>query len=171
MEDKDTIPNENEAAADDLAKKCEEYLAGWKRAQADYANLKKEMEQAKERASQIANEKLLEKLLPAIESFDTALMSIPDVADLPEKGREKIEQWFEGINHVKWLWSAIFREIGLEMLPSEGEFDPSLHEAIAAEESEKVPEGSIVKTLQPGWKYRGQLVRAARVTIAKPKQQ
>lgn len=57
-------------------KKCEaekkEYLDGWQRARADYANFKKEQEGMKKEFVKFANERLFDELIPVLDSFDMA---------------------------------------------------------------------------------------------------
>lgn len=49
-----------------------EYLDGWQRARADYANFKKEQEESKKQFVKFANERLFDELIPALDSFDMA---------------------------------------------------------------------------------------------------
>ena len=55
-----------------LRKAREEYLRGWQRAQADYANLKKEEEKGRKEFAKYAQEGLVRDLLPAMQSFHMA---------------------------------------------------------------------------------------------------
>ena len=57
-----------------------------------------------------------------------------------------------------------FKEIGEAGEP----FDPTLHEALMATESDEVDEPSIVLVLQPGYRLGEKVVRAARVQVANP---
>ena len=154
-------PVTNEACA-----KCDEYLSGWKRAQADYANLKRESELARSNFSKYANERLLESLLPGIEQYDMALHFIPDVSALDEATRKPLDNWITGLKAVRSSWESAFQEIGLEKVPTDSNFDPSLHEAVAQEESE-LPSSKILRVMQEGWRLNGKLLRPARVIIAK----
>jgi molecular chaperone GrpE len=45
-------------------------------------------------------------------------------------------------------------------------FDPNVHEALIGSPSEEYPEGMIIETLQPGYLFRGQLLRPARVRVS-----
>lgn len=150
-----------------LKTKCEEYLAGWKRAKADYANLQKDVEKEKAELLKYANERLLLNLLPALDQFETALRFFPNVNELPEDQRQRFEKWFQGLKAVKSLWENMCAECGLEPLPEVAEFDPQLHEAIGYETSDSVPEGHILRTLHTGWKFHGKLIRPSKVVVAK----
>jgi molecular chaperone GrpE len=146
---------------------CAEYLAGWKRAQADYANLKKETEKDRMEFSKFANERLLSSLIPAIDQFETALGFVPDTKTLPDEQRKPIDNWITGMRAVRSLWSEAFKEIGLESFEKTGEFDPQQNEAVGQEASESVSEGQIVRTIQLGWKLNGKLLRPSKVIISK----
>ena len=164
MEDKDL--NSEQTPLDDIAQKCEEYLAGWKRAQADYANLKRDSDRERIESAKYANERLLSDLLPAIDQFEIALDFLPDISQLPDDQRKKLENWFVGVKAVRGLWETAFKDIGLEKVNTSGSFDPVLHEAVGQEPSE-APEGSIIRVVQPGWMLSGKLLRPAKVIIAK----
>ena len=58
-----------------LCPSCAEYLAGWKRAQADYQNLVKDTERERREFVNFANEQLFHELLPALDQLATALGS------------------------------------------------------------------------------------------------
>jgi len=60
------------------------------------------------------------------------------------------------------------KEIGLEPIDATGkEFDPHLHEAIMAEESNEVEDGHVLKVWQQGFLFKDQLLRPAKVITAK----
>lgn len=150
-----------------LKAQCEEYLAGWKRAQADYSNAIKERERDRSEYVKYANTSLLQSLLPAIEHFSTALRFIPDTASLPEEARKKWESWLVGLKAVQSLWEQAAQATGLERIPTQGAFDPSLHEAVGHEPSATVPAEHILRVMQDGWKLNGRVLRPAQVIVAR----
>lgn len=149
----------------ELLAQCETYLAGWKRAQADYANLKKESEREKSELTKFANERLLDSLLPAIDQFDMALSHAPDLSGADEEATKRIQNWIVGIRAVKTAWENAFKTIGLDRVSTEGAFDPLIHEAVGEEPGET--DGAITREVQPGWRLNGKLLRPARVLISK----
>ena len=140
-----------------LNAKCDEYLAGWKRAQADYVNLQKNAEREKSEYFKFAHQGLLEELLPAIDQFDMAMDHAPNI---PE-----IQNWMTGLKAVKGSWESVFKGIGLEKVATSGAFDPLIHEAVGEEAGNE--EGKIVRVVQSGWQLHGKLLRPAKVIIAK----
>ncbi len=145
---------------------CEEAMAGWKRAQADYQNLKRDAERERGEMSKYANERLLGQLLPAIDQFAVALRFAPDPTRLPESERLVWENWLVGIRAVQSLWDQAASGIGLERIPTDGMFDPSLHDAAGEETREGSPSGTILTILQDGWRLHGKVLRPTRVIVA-----
>jgi len=59
-------------------------------------------------------------------------------------------------------------EAGLEEIEAGGKpFDPTLHEAVAQQESTDVPEGHVIRQIRKGYKFRNRLLRPAGVIVAK----
>ena len=157
--------NEGTAA---LQKERDEYLAGWKRAQADYANLQKEMEKARTDYAKYASEDCLMRLLPAIDQYLVALRFQPSLdAITAADDRRKFETWITGLQAVATLWQQAAKELGLEQVEAAGPLDPSQHEAVSEEENADVPPGHIIRIAETGWKLNGKLLRPAKVIISK----
>ena len=67
------------------------------------------------------------------------------------------------------LESLLTEKFSLERFGAEGEpFDPTIHEALMATESDEVQEPTIAVVLQPGYRLGERVVRAARVQVANP---
>ncbi|MDF1496935.1 MAG: nucleotide exchange factor GrpE [Patescibacteria group bacterium] len=147
--------------------KCPEYLAGWKRAVADYENLKRQTAEDKINFSRYAHEQMLLDILPAIDQFETALNHIPDTAEIPELQKKQIDNWLIGIKAVNSLWEQMFQNIGLVKINTDGEFDPNLHNAVSQESDPDKPKGAILKTIQSGWMLKDTVLRPAKVVVNK----
>jgi molecular chaperone GrpE len=152
---------------EELQAKCDEYLAGWKRAQADYQNLKKDGEREKAEFAKYANERLLSDLLPALDQFAFALRHIPDTSGLPEDEKKKWDNWLQGIKAVQTLWEQAAKAQGLERIKTDSVFDPIKHEAVGEEEAESKESGSIIRVMQDGWMLHGKVLRPSKVIVAK----
>lgn len=143
--------------------KCDEYLSGWKRAQADYQNLKKDIEREKTEYAKYANERLLSDLLPALDQFALALQHVPSETADPKSWNN----WLTGIKAVQSLWEQAAKAQGLERIDTSGAFDPTKHEAVGTEEAEGKESGTIIRVMQEGWSLNGKIIRPARVIISK----
>ena len=71
-------PGEEVAAMKALT---DEYLAGWQRAKADYANLQKEMDRLRQDHAKYGSAGLIKTLMPVIDSFRKAAASRPRFDD------------------------------------------------------------------------------------------
>lgn len=162
------MPEEKQSTEmENLKALSEEYLAGWKRAKADYENLAKETERRTQDLAKYANENLLSAIIPIIDQFELALEHTPDITEFAEAERKRLKNWIIGLHAVKALWETAFKEIGLEQVPTDGAFDPSIHEAVAREASETIPTEKIIRVEQAGYLLNGKLLRPAKVIVAK----
>lgn len=145
---------------------CIDYLSGWKRAKADYENLKKDSEKARAEYARYANEQCLIQLLPAFDQFEVAMRYMPPLSSIPEQDRKAFDTWVTGLEAVNQLWNEGVKEMGLEPVRDAGAFDPTLHEAAGSEKSDNVPPGDIVRLVQNGYALNGKLIRPAKVIVA-----
>ncbi|RME57611.1 nucleotide exchange factor GrpE [Candidatus Parcubacteria bacterium] len=142
---------------EDLQRKCEEYLNGWKRAQADFINYKKDEARRAEEVAKFANESLLRNLITVLDSFDLGILAL-----------EKAGTVDKGIYMIRAQLEDTLRKEGLERIrvhPGDN-FDPSFAEAIAVVESE-LPSGSIVEEVESGYRLHDRIIRPAKVKVAK----
>lgn len=159
---KDKKPDERAApvSANTHEELAQEHLDGWKRALADYENLKRDTEVSRAEFAKYATQGLIEELLPTLDYFDAAMASKPDLED------KALENWAMGVSHVQKLLLDVLVARGLEVVEPNGMFDPNQHEA-AEEQSSDEPEGTILQTLARGYKLNDKLIRPARVIISK----
>ncbi len=141
--------------------KADEYLDGWQRARAEFANYKKRQEQQNADLRAFATMDLVRKLLPIQDDFERAAKTLP-----------------EGISHMTWIEGVmlIHRKLKL-ILESEGvkeievkrndPFDPMLHEAISHDEAEGVESGHVIEEVQKGYKIGERVIRPSLVRVAK----
>lgn len=143
-----------------LQKEKEEYLTGWQRAKADYINLQKELEQVRVNVSVLAREKMAEKLLPALDSFEMAFGN-------KEHWETLDKDWRAGIESIYQQLMSGLAGSGIEKIDEVGiTFDPNIHQSInIAETNEESKDHTIEKVLQVGYKIGDRVIRPAKVTI------
>jgi len=141
-------------------KEKEEYLTGWQRAKADYINLQKELDLARINISILAKEKMAEKLLPALDSFDMALGNKEHLESLDK-------EWRTGIVSIHSQLIKGLENSGIEKIDESGiAFDPNIHQSInAIETTEESKDHTVEKVLQIGYKIGDRVIRPAKVTI------
>jgi molecular chaperone GrpE len=144
------------------AAKADEHWDRLLRTTADFDNFKKRAAREKQEAIKFANENLLQKLIPVLDSLDMALTAAQ--ANQAEGG-QSLQAGFSMIGQQ--LKSAL-ADAGLEEVDATGKhFDPNLHEAVSQKETAEVPEGQVVQQLRKGYKLRERLLRPATVIVAK----
>src|SRR3990167_11374419 len=103
-----------------VKKEKEEYLTGWQKERADFANYKKDEETRKAVFSEAMRERILTRFLSVIDSFNMAFAN--------KEAWEKVEpNWRIGVEHIYSQLNAIFEEYGVKPVGEEGEpFDPNI---------------------------------------------
>ncbi len=132
---------------------------GWQRARAEFANYKKRTEREKSELFQRAALDTLKALLPIIDDFDRAFENVPEaIGDDP---------WIGGVSMIQRKFMTLLEQYEVEAIdPTGGLFDPNLHQAIGAEESDEVESGHVIETLQKGYRAGGNVLRLALVKVA-----
>ena len=139
---------------------AQEYLEGWQRARAEFANFKKRVARDQEDARLRIAANTLMKYLGVIDDLERA------VKERPEDG--EAAAWAEGIELIYRKMYGVLETEGVEVINADGEhFDPTLHEAISHDESEDHEEGDIIEVVQPGYRLGERVLRPAMVRVAK----
>ncbi len=124
----------------------QEYLEGWQRSRADFANYKREEASIHGDKEERIKAQLLEELLPALDTLELSLKH----HDTPEL--KMLEKQF--LDSLKRLGIERFGKIGEE-------FNPTLHEALAKQSEEHV----VISVERSGYKINDHIIRPAQVII------
>jgi molecular chaperone GrpE len=140
--------------------KADEYLDGWQRSRAEFANYRKRIDREREQVHQEASGTVIRRFLEVVDDLDRALRNRPQEGEGAE--------WASGIELVyRKLLSALEAE-GVTPMAAEGEdFDPNLHEAISQEPSDEHESGEIIEVVQNGYLIGERVLRPARVRVAR----
>ena len=133
------------------------YLNDLQRVAAEFENYRKRAAREREETVARASQRLVQALLPVLDSFDHAFAH---QAQTP--GEEQVLAGVRGTFHQ--LMDILSAE-GLEMVPGVGaDFDPTMHEATAVAGS---GEGHLVvaEELRRGYMIKGRLLRPAMVVV------
>ncbi len=157
--------SELEALRQELEKaqsQAADYLDGWQRARAEFANYKKRNDQERQELFKLANTTLITRLLPIFDDFERAFQTLP--------GNLLNLTWIDGVVLIYRKLQAILEAEGLALMETEGQsFDPLVHEAVTYEESAEHEEGQIIGEVQKGYKLGDRVLRPALVRVAKGK--
>jgi len=132
------------------------------RVHADFDNIKKRLEREKYTAVEYSNEKFAKDMIPVMDSLQGAMNSVnsdADKAELFDKLKEGIE-----LTHKQFL--TALEKHGVTMVAHDETFDPNIHNAVQAVDSDDVESGQIVQTFQTGYKYKNRPLREAMVIVA-----
>jgi len=148
------------AEVTELRAQAGEYLDGWQRARAEFANYKKRIERDQEEARGRAAAALLAKILPVEDDLRRAVRERPEAEGYPH--------WADGIELIQRKLAALLEAEGVEVIPADGvAFDPALHEAVTYEPSNDHKEGEIIEVIQQGYRLGERVLRPARVRVAR----
>ena len=148
-----------ESVEEKLQRELKEWQDKYLYLQAEYQNYRKRV--VKDLAD-ARNYTVSDTLTPFLSVYD--YLSMAGVAAEQSDNLEAIRM---GLKMIMGEFFKAFEELGVYKLESVGKkFDPNLHEAVANEPSETVPEGEIIREWNCGFKRGDKLLRPARVVVS-----
>ena len=122
------------------------------RALADLENYRKRSAQEVERRVTEQAGRLLLDWIEAVDSVDRALAMEPS----------------EGLRSVREQMETILARQGVERVGAAGDrFDPELHEAISVQESDDVPDRTVLGVARSGYRHGERVLRPAQVVVSR----
>jgi len=153
-------PAETGTLEEQLAKAKEDaqkYLGNWQRAEADFQNYKRRVEQERSESRRFASAALIINVLPILDDLERALGSLD--------ARLAGLTWFEGIALIHRKLLVLLDNAGVTPIQAEGQqFDPSIHEAVTHADGE---EGKVLAEVQRGYKLHDRVLRPAMVVVGR----
>jgi molecular chaperone GrpE len=129
-----------------------------RRVQADFENYRKRVLREQTALVERATERLVEDLLPVLDSFDGALGSLAG-SDSPEA--EKVR---DGVIGIRSQFVSVLEKNGLERIEADGAaFDPNEHEAVMQDSGAGEPH--VAETMRTGYRLKGRVLRPAMVRV------
>jgi molecular chaperone GrpE len=138
----------------------EEYLTGWQKERAEFANYRKQEEDRKSMFSEAMRERILTRFLSVADSFNMAFAN--------KEAWEKVDQnWRKGVEYIYSQMNNIFEEYGVKSFGEVGEsFDPNIHQSIDVVPTDKKDmEHKVAAVIQRGYKLGERVIRPARVNV------
>ena len=127
------------------------------RLMADFQNYKKRSEKQRGEVQAYANEKIVTQLLDVMDNFERAL-------DRDPSGSEKFH---EGMVMIFDQMKGVLKNSGVEEIEADGnEFDPTLHNAVMTEKTDRIKSGHVVQVMQKGYTLNGKVIRPSMVKVA-----
>lgn len=135
-----------------------EYKDRWLRTVAEMDNMRKRLERRFADEAEREKRRFLRTILPLVDNLEMVLKHSDSDPEVLRQGVELIHQEL-----LRTLESE-----GLKPIESVGQrFDPFVHEAVEVVETDEHPADTIVDEVQRGYMYKGELLRPARVRVAK----
>lgn len=141
-------------------KEKKEYLDGWQRMRADFANARKEEETRRGEMIKFAAEGLVDDLLPVLDSFSMAFLN--------KEVWEKVDaNWRKGVEYIYAQMYSVLESRGLTEIGKVGEqIDPRNHvtiEEIPATSQEQTD--TVAEVVQKGYRLHSKVIRPAKVKV------
>ena len=131
----------------------------YKRLLAEFENARNRNEKESKRMYDIGAKEVLEKLLPVVDNFERALLTIPE--------EDKERAFEQGVDKIYKQLIVTLEEIGVTPMNAEGtEFNPDLHNAVMHVEDEEFGENVVAEELQKGYMYKEDVLRHSMVKVA-----
>lgn len=143
-----------------VQKEKEEYLLGWQKERADFANYKKQEDDRKVMFSESMRERILTRFLSVMDSFNMAFAN-------KDAWNKVDETWRQGVEYIYGQLNTIFEEYGVKQVGVVGEtFDPNFHESIEIIPTDKKEDDhKVAEIIQKGYKLADRVLRPARVNV------
>ena len=138
----------------------QEYLDGWQRSKADYANYRKREEESKGEFLKFAREGIITDLLPILESFHMAFSNKDAWAKVDPS-------WRTGVEYIHTQLLQTLAGHGLTEIDPTGEpFNPNEHTSIGTVPTDDASlDHKVAEVAQLGYRMHGKLIRSPRVKI------
>lgn len=135
-----------------------EYKDRWLRTAAEMDNMRKRLEKRYTDEAEREKRRFLRSILPLVDHLEMVLKHSDSDPDVLRQG-------------VDMIYQELLRTLeneGLKPIESVGRtFDPFVHEAVEVVQSNDHPENTVVDEVQRGYTYKGELLRPARVRVAR----
>lgn len=144
------------AERDRLLKEKSELVDMLQRRQAEFDNFRKRAEREKAEVLEFAHSDSVRAILPILDDFERAL-----------KAETSDKVYARGMGLIYQRLADALKKLGLETITTKGQkFDPHIHHAVDMVETGDVEEQTILDEYQPGYNFRGRLLRPAMVKVA-----
>jgi molecular chaperone GrpE len=143
--DRDRLIDENHELLDRLLRR-----------QAEFENVRRRVEREKADILEFANTESVRAIVPILDDFERAL-----------KTHTNDKVYARGMELIYQRLADSLKKLGLEPITAKGQkFDPHVHHAVDMAETADVEEQTILDEYQPGYNFRGRLLRPAMVKVA-----
>jgi molecular chaperone GrpE len=137
----------------------------WMRAEAENQNIRTRSKREVDDTRLYAVQGFARDVAEAAETLRRGLDSIPSAAPGESEIVTRLREGFEGVERNM---VAVLERHGVKREdPTGAAFDPNLHQAMAEQETDAHPPGTVLQAWTQAWTLHGRLLRPAMVVVAK----
>ncbi|MCX7647127.1 MAG: nucleotide exchange factor GrpE [Elusimicrobiales bacterium] len=160
----DKDKKEIEKELEDYKKKSEEYYEQLLRLKAEFENYRKRVDKEKHDLIAWGKYDFMKHLLPLYEMMNMAKNHL--------ENSSSYEDIKVGLNMIFAEFDKLFKNQGVSEVDAlNKKYDPMTCEIIGTVEGNDENDGNVVEVVQPGYMINGKLLKAARVKVAKKKEE
>ena len=142
-----------------LAKSEEKYIY----LNADFENYRRNVVKERAQWALMAQNKIFEGLIVVVDDLSRAVEDFNRVSDISEVEKAR----FQGVELVYKNFVRFLAQHDVSEIPTQGVFNPQLHEALMQVDAEGKVSGDIVAVLQKGYMHKDVVIRPAKVSVAR----
>jgi molecular chaperone GrpE len=147
------------AQLEEEKRRSREYLTSLSYLQADMENLRKRCDRQIQEVSQYSNERIIIQLLEVVDELELAVNNAQTT--------NQAQTLVEGVQMTLKRLRKVLEQEGVTPIESVNKpFDPSKHNAIAAEERDDVENCVVVEELRKGYMMKEKVIRPSMVKVA-----
>jgi molecular chaperone GrpE len=174
-QEEQAVEQDLDALLSDVKRERDEYLALAQRAKADFENYRKRAVREASEAERRGRASAARELIGPIDNLERALLAAgidPNATrtadgETPSEEVSAQEALARGLALVYGELQAALQRTGITSYDPSGErFDPSSSEAISTRAEDGAKAGTVVETLERGYRLGDQVLRPARVVVA-----
>jgi molecular chaperone GrpE len=144
------------AERDRLVKEKAELQDLLQRRQAEFENFRRRVERERGELFEFATMDAVKTLLPILDDFERAL-----------KVEHADREYARGMELIYQRLYEALKKMGLESISTEGTlFNPHIHHAVEMVDTKDHPDQTILEEYQPGYNFKGRLIRPAMLKVA-----
>ncbi len=127
-----------------------------KRAVADYQNLEKRVSDGRSELTSYVGAEIIRKMLPVLDHLEQALGGVTE--------EQKQNGWVKGVEMAVKEFNQVLQAEGLTQIEAQGQFDPSLHEAV---DTRVGNDNIILEIVRKGYSLNSRVLRPAQVVVGR----
>lgn len=166
QEEHPDLTEQSSAQIDTKLTSCIAERDSWKekymRAQADFDNFTKRIDKERIGWRTSAQATVLQDVLNIVDDFDRAFEQLHKQQSTPD-----MQTWLAGFDMIRKSFYKFLDTYEIKEISASMPFDPHYHESLMQVDAPDKQSGEIVAILQKGFTFKGQILRPAKVSVAK----